>query len=72
MFSFWKYHEGDTCPECGKRKLVAITGHSLVTLGRSAHWLVCEGYPRCGFASLKKSNVPHKHASDRSAVLQKR
>jgi len=53
MFGFRKYHEGDTCPECSKRELMAITGRSLVTFGHPALWLVCDGYPRCGFATRR-------------------
>jgi len=43
MVWFKRWHEGDTCPDCGKRRLVAAIGRSILTLGHPAQRLICEG-----------------------------
>lgn len=70
MFKFRKYKEGDTCPECGKRKLVAITGHSLLTFGLPAPWLICGGHPRCGFATMRIARKPVTANDNPSALVR--
>ena len=68
MFGFRRYHEGDTCPACGKRKLYAATGYSVLTLGRPKPWLLCEGYPRCGFATRRIAPTPHRREQQPAGV----
>ncbi len=63
VIGFRHYHEGDICPECGKRKLIAVVGRSLLTLGRLKPWLVCDGHPRCGFATRRIAKA-HLAAND--------
>jgi hypothetical protein len=70
MIGFRRYHAGDTCPECGKRKLYAATGRSLFTFGRPRPWLLCEGHPRCGFATRRIASCPAAANDNRAALLQ--
>ncbi len=74
MIGFRHYHEGDVCPECGKRKLMAVVGRGLFSylfsFGKPQPWLMCEGYPRCGFATRRIAKTPPVANDNRNPELR--
>lgn len=55
MFGFRRHHAGDTCPECGKRKLIARIGRTIFTLWRPKPWLACDS--QCTFPIWRCSRL---------------
>jgi len=45
------------CPHCGKPLCVRY-GASIATLFRRRPWLVCEGWPRCDYAKIRRTRAP--------------
>jgi hypothetical protein len=58
IFKWKSWREGDACPDCSKGKLVAVNARSVLTLGRLVPYLLCDGYPRCGFATRRIASGP--------------
>lgn len=55
-----RLRNGDPCPRCGK-PLMLVSGRSLMTLFRRCLWLLCQGAPKCGFATRLRQGG---HAND--------